>query len=284
MKVQFETFTPDDGSSFKIIDTPRLNDFYFWHFHPEYELVYIENADGIRHVGNHVSPFKGSDLVLIGSNIPHLNFDYGVKTEYRKVVIQIQEHFLSDSLQTVPELSKINTLFSKSVYGIAFLSETKKVVGERLKNFHQLPKFEQFVEILSIFQVLANSSEFELLHLSPYQNAIKSKEKERLDSVYRLIEKHSNRSISIEEVAEICNLSPAAFCRYFKKMTRLTFTEFVNQYRVNQAKKCLLMGKNVSESCYETGFESLSYFNRVFKNVTGFSPTAFKKQHIISSQ
>ena len=277
MKVQFETFTPDDGSSFRIIDTPRLNDFYFWHFHPEYELVYIENADGVRHVGSHISKFTGSDLVLIGSNIPHLNFDYCVRTDYRKVVIQIRENFLSDSLQIVPELSKINTLFTKSNYGIGFLSETKRIVGERLKVFHQLPKFEQFIEILSIFQLLANSSEFELLHLSPYKNSIKNKEKERLDNVYRLIEEQSSRAISIEEVAEICNLSPAAFCRYFKKMTHKTFTEFVNQYRINQAKKYLLMGKNVSESCYEAGFESLSYFNRVFKTVTGYSPRVFKR-------
>lgn len=283
MNIQFETIVPDEGSSFRVLDTPHLNDFYYWHFHPEYELVYIENADGTRHVGNHISPFYGSDLVMIGSNIPHLNFDYGVKTDYRKVVVQIRDNFLSDSLQIIPELSKINDLFSKSMFGIGFGGNTKKQIGERLKNFHKLRHFEQFIEVLSILEELAHSTEFELLHLSPYQNFVKNREKERLDNVFKLIETQYQRPISIEEAATMTHLTSAAFCRYFKKMTRLTFTEFVNQYRINRAKKLLMAGKNVTESCYDSGFESLSYFNRVFRNVTGASPMEFKKKRNVGN-
>ena len=79
-----EKIAPDENSSFHLMVNPRLHDFFFWHFHPEIELVFISGADGTRHVGDHISSFGGSDLVMIGSYIPHLNFDYGIQTHYEK--------------------------------------------------------------------------------------------------------------------------------------------------------------------------------------------------------
>ena len=104
MKIQLENVVLDANSSFKLIQNPKLNDLFYWHFHPEFELVYIENADGTRHVGEHISQFEGSDLVLIGSNIPHLNFDYGVKTDCEKVVLQIHPDFKKQTFAQLPEL------------------------------------------------------------------------------------------------------------------------------------------------------------------------------------
>ena len=98
--------------------------------------------------------------------------------------------------------------------------------------------------------------------------------------LYRFIDEQYQRKIEIAEVAALCHLTEAAFCRYFRKMTRLTFTGFLNHYRVNQAKRLLLLDQNVGETCYQCGFESLSYFNRIFKKVTGENPLAFKKRHL----
>jgi AraC-like DNA-binding protein len=81
-------------------------------------------------------------------------------------------------------------------------------------------------------------------------------------------------------MADEVNLSLAAFCRYMKKTTKFTYTDFVNQYRVQYAKKLLIQDKNVTETCFESGFESLSYFNRIFKKWTGESPSSFRKQRL----
>ena len=78
MKTELEHINPEAGGSISLMVNPDLSDFFFWHFHPEFEVVFIEGADGNRHVGNHFSRFEESDLVLIGSSIPHLNFDYGI--------------------------------------------------------------------------------------------------------------------------------------------------------------------------------------------------------------
>ena len=276
MKVQLENITPDLNSSFRLLHNPRLNDLFFWHFHPEFELVYIEGASGTRHIGNHISKYEQSDLILIGSNIPHLNFDYGVKTDYEKVVLHISPSFKQNIFTEIPEMAGIYKLFEKSQHGIVFRGETKSTIGQRLKAFHKKPRFEQFLEVIHIFRILAESDEIVLLHDQPYENNYSKKEQERLGKVYQYIDDHYNSKISIDDMASLCSLSTAAFCRYFKKMTGRTFIRFLNEYRISQAKRYLLIGNNVSEACYKSGFESLSYFNRIFKRTTGQNPKQFK--------
>ena len=281
MNIQLEAIKPDANSSFHIMVNPRLNDMFFWHFHPELELTYIEGADGNRYVGTHVSKYEGSDLVFIGSNIPHLNFDYGVKeTNYEKTVLHIRPDFLNEAFINTPELAVIHDFFEKAAYGIAIVGETKAIVGAMLKKLPLLPPFEQFLEILRMFQILANSSETVLLHDAPVKNQHNKKGQERLKSLYVFIDENYQRKIEIVEVAALCLMSKEAFCRYFKHKTRLTFTDFLNQYRINKAKQLLLLDKNVSEACYGCGFESLSYFNRTFNKITNMNPLAFKKQHL----
>jgi len=96
-------------------------------------------------------------------------------------------------------------------------------------------------------------------------------------------EQYQNK-ITVDQVADLCNLTKPAFCRYFKKATGNTFINFLNQYRISQAKRLLLSGKNISETCYSCGFESLSYFNRTFKKITTENPSQFKKRHISLKQ
>lgn len=279
MKIQLEHISPDAKSSFRILHNPRLNDLFFWHFHPEYELVYIEGANGTRHVGDHISPYEESDLVFIGSNIPHLNFDYGIKTDYNKEVLHINSTFKNKVFNEIPELSSIFRLFEKSQQGIAFVGDTKKIVGNRLKKLHQLAPFAQFLEVLHIFEILSNSQEYVVLHDYPFVNKYNKKEQRRLRRIYTFIDEHYQGRIELAEMASLCNLSKPAFCRYFKKATGNTFIGFLNQYRISQAKRLLLAGKNVSEACYESGFESLSYFNRTFKKVANENPSVFKRSH-----
>jgi AraC-like DNA-binding protein len=278
MKIVFEDIKRLAGSSFRILVNPKLNDFYYWHFHPEFELTFIVAPNGTRRVGNHVGDFEGSDLVFIGSNIPHLNFDYGIKTEYEKVVLQIKEDFFKNDFITTPELASIYQLFENSKKVICFHGTVKDKIGKRLQKIHLLSHFEQFIEVLSLFQILASSHEMIFLHDKPFENLYNNKEQLRLKVVYKFIEENYQRAVSIEEISYLTHLSKAAFCRYFKKMTRLTFTEFLNQYRIEQAKRLLKSDKNVTETCYECGFESLSYFNRIFKKVVGQNPIQFKKK------
>jgi len=176
---------------------------------------------------------------------------------------------------------EVKHLFERAKTGIAFYGGTKKLMSEKLKMLSSLQHFKQLIELLSIFQLLATSKEFIDLQSRPIANASLLKEQQRMHKVYHFIETHYQQSIDVNEVAKLTHLTTAAFCRYFKKSTHLTFTDFLNQYKINQAKKLLLHDKNVTEACYESGFENLSYFNKTFKKITGENPSQFKKRHTL---
>ena len=279
MKIQLETITSQD-KSFSMMFNPQLSDLFYWHFHPEYELVYIEAASGTRHVGEHISTFEKNDLVMIGSNIPHLNFDYGIKTTYRKVVVHLKKDFIENYLSGVPELNLITQLFEKSKYGLAFSGKVKRQIGEKLFHFEHLNDFQRYIQMLEILDMLANIPNPELLHEQPCHNKVSEREQGRLRAIYAFIDKNYHKKINLDEVAAISNMSKEAFCRYFKKNSNYTFIEFLNRYRISQSKRILMSGKSVSDACYQSGFESLSYFNRTFKKITNENPRDFRKRYL----
>lgn len=280
MKVKLEKIQPDTDSSFRIMVNPKMSDSFYWHYHPEYEIIFITGTDGTRHIGEHISRYEGSDLAFIGPNIPHLNFDYGIRNNYEKIVVQMDRNFLGESLYQMPELSNIKYLFEKAKNVVLFHGETKRIVGERLKILSHETHFRQLIMLLEIFELLATSAESEILGIEPIEGNDNIKEQQRMKQIYQFVEQNYQHKIDIQEVINICNLSNTAFSRYFKKMTSMTFSNFLNQYRINQSKKLLLQDYNITEACYASGFENLSYFNKSFKKLTGENPMQFKKRHL----
>jgi AraC-like DNA-binding protein len=278
-KLQLEEVKPDSGSSFKILN-PHLSNTFLWHLHPEYEIVYVEAISGPRHVGDHFSKYEESDLVFIGPNIPHLNFDYGVHTNCEQIVIQMKENFLGEHFFNTPEILSIKELFKKASYGLSFNNEIKFKVATELKKLQSLNRFDQLVSLLQILQILATTNEVFFLNSKPAANKAFEKHQQRMSFIYKYVEDNYNLKIDINHLAQKVNLTTAAFCRYFKKQTKLTFTDFLNQYRINEAKNLLLQDKNITEACYATGFEQLSYFNKIFKKLVGQNPSSFKKENL----
>ncbi len=281
MKVQLETITNQVNRSFSMMFNPRLSDLFFWHSHPEYELVYIKGANGTRHVGDHISTYQESDLVLIGSEIPHLNFDYGVQSEYQKVVVHLNKDFVENHFTHARELIAIKKLFEKSKKGIAFLGEKTAFIGKKLFDLENLNPFQQYLQLIIILQLLSEIKSVEILHKKPFLNKFSNKEQERLRQIHAFIDNNYHRKIELDEIAGICFMTKEAFCRYFKKMTKYTFIEFLNRYRISHSKRYLMAGESVSDACYQSGFQSLSYYNRIFKKVTNENPSKFRKRYII---
>jgi AraC-like DNA-binding protein len=275
-EIQLEKVEFEPGKSFKLF-SPRLRNTFLWHYHPEFELVYVEADAGIRHVGSHISGYTQSDLVFIGSNIPHLNFDYRLRSEYHQVVIQLREGFLGTAIGISPEFSAIHQLFKKAGSGIAFRGETKAIAAEKLKQLQNLSSFKQLIGLMEIFHLLANSNEFDLLNDDQISIQFFLKDKIRMGAIYEYIDANYNRKPDVNVVANKVHLTTPAFCRYFKRQTNMTFTDFVNQYRIDMAKNLLMQDKNITETCYAVGFESLSYFNKLFNKIVGENPSDFKK-------
>lgn len=275
-EIQLERVEFEPGKSFKLF-SPRLRNTFLWHYHPEVELVYVEADAGIRHVGSHISGYTQSDLVFIGGNIPHLNFDYRLRSDYHQIVIQLRTDFLGAAISASPEFAAIHRLFKQADRGIAFTGSTKTDVAQRLKKLGELSSYQQLMELIDIFQQLAHSTDTEILNTDETSKAFILKDKIRMGAIYEYIDANYHQKPDVNVVAAKVNLTTAAFCRYFKKQTNITFTDFVNQYRIERAKNLLMQGKNITETCYAIGFDSLSYFNSLFNKIVGQNPSVFKK-------
>ncbi|KMQ69284.1 AraC family transcriptional regulator [Chryseobacterium sp. FH2] len=279
MKIQKEIIEFEKEKSFKLF-SPSLKNCFFWHYHPEIELVYVEASNGIRHVGKDISGFTDSDLLLIGSNVPHLNFDYGIQTECKQLVLQMRENFLQDLILNIPEFDQIKKLLDRSYLGLSFFGETKKTVVEKLNIIKDKNSFESLIGLIEILQILANSAEVKELNNEDTRIKWFLNDKIRMGTIYDYIHENYDKKTNVNEIAKTVSLSTPAFCRYFKKQTNMTFTDFVNNYRINQAQIFLLKDYSVTEVCFQVGFESLSYFNKLFKQHVGQTPSEFKKKHL----
>src|SRR5258708_2269158 len=163
--IQLEKVDFKPGKSFKLF-SPRLRNTFLWHYHPEFELVYVEADAGIRHVGTHISTYTQSDLVFIGSNLPHLNFDYRLRSDYHQIVIQLRCDFMGTALGLTPEFGAIAGLFKAAEYGIAFHGETKGEAAKMLRRLEGLSSsqqpesmssLQQLLQLIDVFQLLADS-------------------------------------------------------------------------------------------------------------------------------
>lgn len=280
MKVTFERVIPDEKSSFRTIhNNSPISEFKWeYHYHPEIELVCVISGSGTRHVGYHKSNYTNGDLVLIGSNIPHSGFGLNSIDPHEEIVLQFKEEILQFPQQEVESLS-IKNLLELSKYGIHFHHKVKKVMLPRLKLMLEYEGYKRYLLLLEILFELSKCEDYDLLNKEIMPYTIISKNKTRLENIFTYVEHHYDKEIDIEDVAKLANLTLPAFCNFFKKATQITFTEFVNRYRINKA--CLLMAqdKSISECSYHCGFNNVTYFNRMFKKYTGKTPSEFIKNY-----
>lgn len=278
MKLQFEKIAPDEGSSFKLIHWKSENDRFFWHQHPEYEIIYVKKGTGKLHVGNHMGQYTEGEVMFLGPNLPHTGLGYGVIGEHEEVIVQLQQDFLGREFLNVPELAKVKRLFEKATFGISFYGKTKKVVSSMMELLAEKTGIERLIALLEIFRILSESSEYQVLNDPLSKFDFRHKDEDRINRIYTFVEGNYTENIKIETVAEIANLSVPSFCRYFKKMTHLTFTDFLNEFRVNNACKLLHTGVPVSDVCFNSGFNSISHFSKTFKQIKGQSPRDYRKE------
>ncbi len=279
VKPILEKIEPVFGNSFTIREFNKVELFNkpFWHFHPEYEIVYISNGKGKRHIGDHISFFGDGDLIFLGPNLPHFGFTEEVHEQHHEIVVQMREDFLGPDFLQKPELSKVQQLFERARQGISFSGETKHQVGKRLEKMLTLSGMERLLELLGVLHQLSRSGDYELLNAASFALEVGSKDQYRLESVYVFVEHNFQRSIPLEEIAAKVNMTVPAFCRYFKKLTRKTFTQFVNEFRIANA--CRLLSDDhlsISAVSFESGFNNISHFNKQFKNITGVSPRDYR--------
>lgn len=278
MKTPFEQVQNDEGSSFRLLHERMSPHAFTWdyHYHPEYEMVFVFHGRGRRHVGNHISYYEDGDLVLMGSNLPHAGFGYDSVGEYEQIVIQFKYDFLGENFFDKPEMSSIKSLLALSQQGIQYYGKTFRIIGGRLKKLAEMKQFDRLIELINIFHILAASNEYNLLNATGTRYDFNYKDQARLKKIYDYVEANYHDHIDIRDIAGIANLTVPSFCNYFKKVMNHTFTEFLNDFRINKACQLLMTDKTIADVCFECGFSNSSYFSKVFREIKGQSPLQFK--------
>ena len=278
MKVTYENIAPDSGSSFRMIHWLSENDKFFWHQHPEYEIIFIKKGSGSIRVGDFQGRYEEGQLLFLGPNLPHTGLGYGVIGEHEEIIIQVREDFLGSTFWNAPEMGQIHRLFERSKRGIVFNGSKKEEIGQLLNQMVEEQPFQRLLILLEILQKMAEIDEYELMNASSTLVDLTHLDEQRMLAIYKFVEDKYKQGVSIQEVAEVAHLTVPSFCRYFKKKTRQTFIDFLNEYRVNQACKGLQTSKGITEICFDSGFNNVSHFNKTFKKVTGKSPKAYRNE------
>jgi AraC-like DNA-binding protein/mannose-6-phosphate isomerase-like protein (cupin superfamily) len=280
MKAALEKIEPVFGNSFtlKSFDEGDNCNHPNWHFHPEYEIVYISNGKGKRHIGDHISNFESGDLIFLGPNLPHFGFTEEVFEAHTEIVVQMKEDFLGSDFLEKPEMQAIKQLFQRSRQGLSFSGAVKEQVGQRLKTMLKEDGFDRLLALLHILQEMAEADDYEMLNASGFALEVSAQDQDRIEAIYQYVQQNFQDEVNLDEAARRANMTVPAFCRYFKKLTRKTFSQFVNEFRIAHA--CRLLGDDtlsIAAVSFESGFNNLSHFNRQFKNITNLSPRAYRK-------
>lgn len=280
-KPALEQINPAFGSSFLVRQYNQSceNTLANWHFHPEVELIYVKGGTGKRHIGRHLSYFNDGDLVLMGAYLPHYGFTDRLTGNSSETVVQFKQDFLGESFFNIPEMNGIKQLLELSKKGMAFHGKTKDAVGKKIEQLAHADQFGRLMGLISILNDLHRSEEYSLLNADGVAMTVDTKDNERMNEVYSYIRNNFKEHISLDEIADEINMTVPAFCRYFKKSSRKTFTKFVNEYRVVHASKLLAeTSLPITEVSFESGFNNFSHFNKSFKEFTGKSPSSYRKE------
>ncbi|RZK17240.1 MAG: AraC family transcriptional regulator [Pedobacter sp.] len=281
LKPSFEVVDPSFGSSFyysKYVENEN-NKAHLWHYHPEIEMVFVNGGTGKRQIGSHVSYYTDGDLILIGSNLPHCGFTDTNTGNKNETVIQFKADFLGDAFLNLQESKWMQELFNKAKGGIAFGETAKKAVGSKIEGMADQHPFKKLLTLLSVLKTLESSKDFTILNATGFSMEMQIQDNDRINMIFNHVKDHFQEQISLEEVAEMSAMTVPSFCRYFKKITKKTFTRFVNEYRVVHASK-LLAEKHISITAisFESGFNNFSHFNKIFHEFTGKSASEYRNE------
>jgi AraC-like DNA-binding protein len=283
-KVFTEICKLSEKDCFHIAERHKTKFDYPLHKHEEFELNFVQHAQGVRRiVGDSVEEIGEYDLVLVGSGGLEHVWEQGscTSSDIREITIQFSQNLFEGEMLSKNQFASIRRMLDNAQYGISFPMDTI------MKVYHVLDKlaletsederFMQFLKFLYILYELSVSKGAKVLASSSFARHGGTEESRRVQKVKQYIDEHYAEPLSLSQMADLVGMSPVSFSRFFHQRTNRTLSEYIVDIRLGYAARMLVDSeKNISEICYECGFNNLSNFNRTFKAKRNYTPREFR--------
>ncbi len=255
-----------------------------WHYHPEVELLHIEQGRGTQFVGDNIQNFAAGDVILIGANLPHYwrcdkeYFENRADLMAQATVVHFRENFWGDAFLQLPETRLVARLLEKARCGIRLHGQTREMAVAMLARLLTDQGVVRIARLIELLAQLSQSTDIELLSTGDHPSHFDDTDTDRINQIYAYSIAHFQRKITLTEIAAVASMNPNSFCRYFKSRSRKSYSQFLLELRVHHACKLLIEGHlSVGQVCYESGFNHFSGFNKYFKLITGLTPLAYQQ-------
>lgn len=279
----YHEITPLNNSDcFMVFDRYKSKFDFPIHYHEEYELTFIENGNRAKRiVGDSIEYIGQYDLILIGSNLPHGWID-SPKSDVliHEITIQFHKDFMDEKFLGRNQLSLMKSMLEYSSRGLKFSEETIKCLKPRLTDLSSKAGFDSVLELISILNILSQSTEMKMLVSSSFVKEQIPWKSRRIEVAFDFMRSNFDQNISLKDVSEKVNMAEVSFSRFIKKRTGFTFIDSLNNIRLGQASRMLIeTTMNVAEVSFKCGFNNLSYFNRTFKKKYSCTPKEFRENY-----
>lgn len=238
------------------------------HYHDYFEIYLLEGGERIHMIEDSMFRMQAGELILFSPYTMHHSFGEQ-DVPFKRVVLYFHKSEV-DSAELLDALEKGSGLYRPERKDFQFIH---RIMHELVQEQEAQNPFKQSCE-----HTLLNLLLIYLMRNSVRQQPVKIEMTNRIDTIISYIHNHYAEDISLEQLAEHFYISPYYLCREFKRCTNRTIVQYINVTRImNAQRKFMETDLNVTQISKETGFSNVTHFNRVFKSVTGTTPSGFKK-------
>jgi AraC-like DNA-binding protein len=266
----------------------HLNEKHFdpvWHAHSEYQLFVVLEGTGTRFIGDSIKSFQPDELILTGPHLPHVwrsdeaYFDRKNDLRSSGIVIYLNDNFLGEHILDKEEMILVKKVFTKSLRGLEFFGTKKSQVTKLMKELVHVKGIASVIHLLHILEILAGAKEYQYISSRAYVDPVDQHETDRLNKVYEYAFQNFRKKVLLEDLADLLHMTPTSFSRYFTKKNNKPFSRFISEIRIKHACKMLTeTDESIAQVCYDCGFNTLSNFNKQFKEIMFKKPSQYKKE------
>jgi AraC-like DNA-binding protein len=252
------------------------------HYHEEYELNFILNAQGAKRiVGDSIEVIEAQELVLVGPMQVHAWFTHlCCSNEITEITIQWHKDLFDEKFLHRNQLGFIRNMLERSVKGIAFSKETIQAIMPRLQKLNQKNGFDGVMELFSILHDLSISRNIRTLSDVTFNQDKLNYNSRRIEKAFEFMNKNYDKAITLKDVSKLVDMTEVSFSRFIKKRTGKTFIDSLNEIRLGHATRMLIdTTHSVAEISYNCGFNNISNFNRIFKKKKKCTPKEFRENY-----